>query len=142
MYRPLEYASKPSGTNFLNIWDTRDNGEVKKKYKQQCRQPVRIRPKAYLAQIPQQGVQHVLENGAHADQSRGYWQAQYIWHDLSARHQVNTSQHILRAPTLDNAGEQCLLWIVCNVRTQPVDNPPEVAIRKTNNLGRCHARFE
>jgi hypothetical protein len=47
-------------------------------YKQQYPQQAHTHPIAYLAQTPPRVAQYAPENGAHGDQSQGYWQGQYI----------------------------------------------------------------
>jgi hypothetical protein len=51
-------------------------------------------------------------------------------------------EYILRTPALHDAREKCLFWIVCNVGTEPIDDPSEMAIWETNHLGSRHAGFE
>ena len=145
MYWQLEWASKPSGTSCVYVTATGENDTTnvrQKKYRPWHPQPAHICPITYQVQTPQRAGHYVPASGTHGGQSRGPSQVQYTWNRVSARHQISIIECLLCTPALYNAGEQTLLWIVCNVWAEPIDNLPKMVIWKLHNLGGCHAWFE
>src|SRR5882762_1734034 len=45
-------------------------------------------------------------------------------------------------PTLNNTGEECLLWVIGNIRSKPINSSPEVSIRAADNLRLGHGGLE